>query len=139
MSIELQKYIDLEKQFTDYVMQTEDRLTKLEAQVAELQSNEKNSVSVYPSLNPESKQLQLDILIEKYKKSIVISNEGVKNTTKNFKEVLKNLGGKWSNNDSIKGWIFVGVLENDNLEESSKFIIDELSKNVEVLNYKFIK
>lgn len=77
----------------------------------------------------------LSIIIEKYKKSLVVKNMySEKNTTVPYKEFFKKLGAKWTKNDNITGWLFVGVCKEDGkkINEYSKFIIDEIEKlNIE--------
>lgn len=74
---------------------------------------------------------KLSIIITNYKKSILIKNKyNDKFTTKDYKELLKELGGKWFKNEKEFGWIFLG--KNDDkksLEENSKYIIDRLKEN----------
>ena len=76
------------------------------------------------------KKPKLCIIIENYKKSIVIKNKYEdKFTTVAYKEKLKELGGKWTKNDTITGWIFVGKHTELSLEKSSQFIIEEFINN----------
>ena len=49
------------------------------------------------------------------------------NSTIKCKDILKELGGKWSRIDGEQGWIFVGsFLEGKSLESNSKFIVERL-------------
>ena len=49
------------------------------------------------------------------------------NSTIKCKDILKELGGKWSKIEGEQGWIFVGSFsEGKSLESNSKFIIERL-------------
>ncbi len=78
----------------------------------------------------QNKKPKLCIIIENYKKSIVIKNKYEdKFTTLAHKEKLKELGGKWTKSEAITGWIFVGKYTESSLEKSSQFIIQEFIDN----------
>ena len=80
---------------------------------------------------------KLSIIIVNYKKSIVVENMYKnENTTQRYKEIFKNLGGKWINNEKLIGWIFVGKYK-DSLEKSSKFIFDRFEKEDIYLEIKY--
>lgn len=83
----------------------------------------------------------LSIIINKYKKSILVQNMyNDKNTTHKCKDIFKELGAKWFKNDKEQGWLFVG--KNDEkegtLEENSKFIIENLEDKFK-LEYEYKK
>jgi len=72
--------------------------------------------------------VSVSIIFKKYKKSILVKNKySNKNTTKECKELMKGLGGRWLRTEEEIGWLFVGRYEEGKtLEENSKFIIKEL-------------
>ena len=71
---------------------------------------------------------EVSIIISKYKKSIVVRNMySTRNSTIKCKDILKELGAKWSKIEGESGWIFVGVLDEEkSLESNSKFVIERL-------------
>jgi len=74
----------------------------------------------------ESNDNTIEIFIYKYKKSFILSNKNSdKNTTYKCKHILKELGGKWFNQE--KGWIFTGIFKDDDIIKNVKFILDKLS------------
>ena len=78
----------------------------------------------------QNKKPKLSIIIENYKKSIIIKNKyDDKFTTLGYKEKLKELGGKWTKSETNTGWIFVGKHTESTLEKSSQFIIQEFIDN----------
>ena len=98
----LNKYNELEK-----------KIANLEDIISNKVKNEKNNE-------------KLCIIIENYKRSILVKNMyNDKFTTVGYKEKLKQLGGKWTKNDTITGWIFLGKNKDNNLEKSAQFIIKE--------------
>ena len=84
-------------------------------------------------INKSSKENNdLSIIFTKYKQSLLIKNKYTdKNTSIKCKNELKELGAKWFKNESIQGWIFLGMCKdcNKSLEEVSQFIVDKLSEN----------
>ncbi len=53
------------------------------------------------------------------------------NTTIICKDILKELDGKWFSKE--QGWIFVGIMDNDeSLESNSKFLTEKLNEQYEV-------
>lgn len=103
------------------------RVEKLEEFINKIQSN---------SMIESSKQFvkkensNLNINIKQYKKSLLIEGDTIP-----CKQILKELGAKWTNGENCKGWMFIGVLkESDEIEQKSKFIIDKLEEN----NFKVI-
>ena len=74
----------------------------------------------------------LSVIFTKHKQSLLVKNKYTdKNTTLKCKNELKELGAKWFKNDSIQGWLFVGICKDNekSLEEISKFILDKLNDN----------
>jgi len=84
---------------------------------------------------------KLSIIIKSYKKSILIKNKYEnKFTTKDYKEILKGLGGKWFKNEKEYGWIFVGKNDNEkSLEENSECIINFLNEKDIVVEIEYEK
>ena len=95
----------------------------------ESKKNEKNN-------NEDDNYNILSIIFCKYKQSLLIKNKyNDKNTTLKCKNELKELGAKWIKNEIIQGWIFVGILKDNEktLEESCQFIVDKLKdKNLKI-------
>ena len=94
-----------------------------------------NIVKVEKKINIINKSLSegndVSIIVCKYKKSVLIKNKYVdKNSTIKCKNILKELGAKWFKNENEQGWLFVGLLkENESLEDVCKFIIEKLNDN----------
>lgn len=84
---------------------------------------------------------KLSIIVKSYKKSILIKNKYEnKFTTKDYKEILKELGGKWFKNEKEYGWIFLGKIDNEkSLEENSKYIINFLNEKDIVVDIEYEK
>ena len=60
-----------------------------------------------------------------------------KNTTIKCKEVLKELGAKWSKNSEGSGWLFIGQYnDNKSMEENVEFIVEKLNEQYR-LDYKY--
>lgn len=116
---ELQKQIDY---LTQEDLKNKQEINKLKELIEELLSNKE--VKLIENKNDKN----ISINITKYKKSIVIKNMySTHNSTIRCKDILKELGGKWSKIDGEQGWIFVGsFLEGKSLESNSKFITDRL-------------
>ena len=90
----------------------------------------KDKIVINKSLSSKDNNNDLSIIFTKYKQSLIIKNKYTdKNTTIKCKNELKELGAKWFKNDSIKGWIFVGMCKDNDksLEELSQFIVETLS------------
>lgn len=74
----------------------------------------------------------LSIIFTKYKQSLLVKNKYTdKNTTLKCKKELKEMGAKWFKNESMQGWLFVGICKDDkkSLEEECKFILDKLNSS----------
>ena len=98
--------------------------------VSELVKNDK--IVIHKSSSSKDNNNDLSIIFTKYKQSLIIKNKYTdKNTTIKCKNDLKELGAKWFKNDSIQGWIFVGMCKDNDkqLEELSQFIVDKLNEN----------
>jgi hypothetical protein len=90
----------------------------------ESKKNEKNN-------NEDDNYNILSIIFCKYKQSLLIKNKYIdKNTTLKCKNDLKELGAKWIKNENMQGWLFVGILKDNEktLEESCQFIVDKLNE-----------
>ena len=137
MSEAVQRYIDLEKQFSEHLVWSRKKFTELEEEIEKL--NRFISQNSQNSQYSQNSQNTLDIIIEKYKKSIVVKNQSSINTTIAFKDVLKELGGKWTKSDLLTGWIFVGSYKNEDksLEENAQFIVEGLKAKVTTLNVEY--
>jgi len=124
---ELQKQIDY---LTQEDFKNKQEINKLKELIEELLSNK---------LIENKNDKNISIHVTKYKKSIVIKNMySTHNSTIKCKDILKELGGKWSKIDGEQGWIFVGSFsEGKSLESNSKFIIERLeSEDYELeINY----
>jgi len=93
--------------------------------VSELVKNDKIVINKSSNENND-----LSIIFTKYKHSLVIKNKYTdKNTTIKCKNELRELGAKWFKNDSMQGWIFVGICKDNDksLEDVSEFIVKTLS------------
>jgi len=73
----------------------------------------------------------LSIIFTKYKQSLLVKNKYIdKNTTLKCKNELKELGAKWFKNESMQGWLFVGICKESekSIEEISEFIVEKLNQ-----------
>lgn len=98
--------------------------------ISELVKNDK--IVIHKSSSSKDNNNDLSIIFTKYKQSLIIKNKYAdKNTTIKCKNELKELGAKWFKNDSIQGWIFVGICKDNDksLEELSQFIVDKLNEH----------
>ncbi len=98
--------------------------------VSELVKNDK--IVIHKSSSSKDNNNDLSIIFTKYKQSLIIKNKYAdKNTTIKCRKKLKELGAKWFKNDSIQGWIFVGMCKDNDksIEELSQFIVDKLNEN----------
>jgi len=112
---------ELETIFNNYKIKTDNRINELEKQLNKKPSNKTCMI-----------REQLDITIAKYKKSILVKSTGETNTTQPYKEVFKDLEGKWMKTNETCGWIYPGKCQDSELEKNSKFIIDKLNEmNIE--------
>lgn len=131
------------------MLRLEERIVTLELENKRL--NEE-LLKIKELLNIKSKEIKeeiknknvenkLSIIIKSYKKSILIKNRYEnKFTTKDYKEILKELGGKWFKNEKEYGWIFLGKIDNEkSLEENSKYIINFLNEKEIVLEIEYEK
>lgn len=118
----LQEQIDY---LIEEYLKNKEEIEKLKSVVEEL---EKEKSKCEGKENNIEKEKEVSIIISKYKKSIVVRNMySRQNSTKKCKEILKELGGKWSKIEGESGWIFVGVLDEEKtLEENSKFVLERL-------------
>jgi len=74
----------------------------------------------------------LSIIFTKHKQSLLVKNKYTdKNTTLKCKKELKEMGAKWFKNESMQGWLFVGICKDNkkSLEEECKFILDKLNSS----------
>ena len=111
---------EIEKLFNDYKIKTDLKITELQSHIKK------------QSYNSNSKEYlikeDLDITIVKYKKSILVKSTGSTNTTQPYKELFKELEGKWMKMNDICGWIYLGKCQDSNIEKNSKFIIDKIKE-----------
>ena len=123
---ELQKQIDY---LTEEDIKNKKEIEELKKMVEELKNSLKiDKITKYEKGNEKESNKELSIIISKYKKSIIVKNMySTHNSTIKCKDILKELGGKWSKIEGEQGWIFVGSLsEGKSLESNSKFIIERL-------------
>lgn len=108
----------------DKIEMLEKKIEMLEEKIEKLTSNEPESNEQESCLKNSDK---LSIVIENYKKSIIVKNKYTdKFTTFPLKKKFKEIGGKWVNNDKISGWLFLGKYDDKTtLEKSAEFIIKE--------------
>jgi uncharacterized Fe-S cluster-containing protein len=129
------KVLDMEQlqQQIDYLTQEDlknkQEIEKLKSLVEELLSkcNTKEKKTDKTEKSNENNK-EVSIIISKYKKSIVVRNMySTRNSTIKCKDILKELGAKWSKIEGESGWIFVGVLDEEkSLEFNSKFVVERL-------------
>lgn len=133
---ELQKQINYLTQEDLKNKQEINKLKKLIEELKELSGNKE--VKLIENKNDKNDK-NISINITKYKKSIVIKNMySTHNSTIKCKDILKELGGKWSKIDGEQGWIFVGSFsEGKSLESNSKFIIERLESEDYELEVNF--
>ena len=91
----------------------------------------KDKILINKSSTSEENNNDLSIIFTKYKQSLLVKNKYTdKNTTLKCKNELKELGAKWFKNETVQGWLFVGILKDSDksLEQESQFIVNKLSK-----------
>ena len=125
---ELQEQIDY---LTQEDLKNKEEIEKLKSVVEELLSKcqvKENRTKKTDKENKNENDKEVSIIISKYKKSIVVRNMySTHNSTIKCKDILKELGGKWSKIEGESGWILVGVLDEDkSLELNSKFVVERL-------------
>lgn len=125
---QLQQQIDY---LTQEDLKNKQEIEKLKSVVEELLSKcqvKENTTKKTEKQNKNENDKEVSIIISKYKKSIVVRNMySTHNSTIKCKDILKELGGKWSKIEGGSGWIFVGVLDEDkSLELNSKFVVERL-------------
>jgi len=142
----LKEQIDsLERLFNDYKETTDLRILELENKLNEKEEKEKLEVEkekeklekLENKLKNEKVEKnvpfcmikeELDITIIKYKKSLLVKSTHDYNTTQPYKDVFKELEGKWMKTAEHSGWIYIGKCSNDSVKENSKFIINALKE-----------
>lgn len=120
------------------IQSLEEKIKSLEERIINLEKlNIEKSINIVKSINDK----KLSIIIENYKKSIIIKNKfSDKFTTQSYKDKLKEIGGKWTKNDKITGWIFLGLYdEKKSLEECSESIITKIKEECLDLEYEYNK
>ena len=115
---------ELEQLFDDYKTKTDLKIKDLEEKLKEKEVNKKE----IKQSNCMIKEA-LDITIVKHKKSILVKSTYTYNTTQPYKELFKDLEGKWMKSGDICGWIYPGKCPDDSLEKNSQFIIDRIKEN----------
>lgn len=118
------------QQFNELIQTVKDlesRVQFLTRRVNELENSSQKSGSCVKVEKGKDND-KLCIIIENYKKSIIVKNQFTdKYTTLPYREKFKELGGKWTKNDTITGWLFVGKNTESSLEKSAQFIIEEFN------------
>ena len=71
---------------------------------------------------------ELNITIVKYKKSLLVKSTYDYNTTQPYKDLFKQLEGKWMKTADTSGWIYLGKCQDTLVEKNSKFIINLLKE-----------
>lgn len=112
---------ELEQLFDDYKTKTDLKIKELEEKLKEKEVNKKESNCMIKEA--------LDITIVKHKKSILVKSTYTYNTTQPYKELFKDLEGKWMKSGDVCGWIYPGKCPDDLLEKNSQFIIDRIKEN----------
>ena len=123
---ELQKQIDY---LTEEDIKNKKEIEELKKMVEELKNSLKiDKITKYEKGNEKESNKELSIIISKYKKSIIVKNMySTHNSTIKCKDILKELGAKWSKIEGESGWIFVGIFDEEkSLEFNSKFIVERL-------------
>ena len=121
-----ERLVEIERVFNEYKEKTDLRIEELENKL-----KQKNSNNEFVSERKENVCMikdSLDITIVKYKKSILVKSTNSYNTTQPYKELFKELEGKWMKTGEIFGWIYLGKCPDDLLKKNSQFIIDHLKK-----------
>ena len=121
-----ERLVEIERVFNEYKEKTDLRIEELENKL-----KQKNSNNEFVSEKKENVCMikdALDITIVKYKKSILVKSTNSYNTTQPYKELFKELEGKWMKTGEICGWIYLGKCPDDLLKKNSQFIIDHLKK-----------
>jgi len=124
----LKTTVELQKQEISDLKQA---ILDVKTVVSELIKNDKILINKSSS-SKDNNNNDLSIIFTKHKQSLLIKNKYTdKNTTLKCKNELKELGAKWFKNESMQGWIFVGVCKDNDksLEEISQFIVDKLNEN----------
>lgn len=118
---QLQQQIDY---LTQEDFKNKQEIEKLKSLVEKLLSKCKENKTDKQNENDK----EVSIIISKYKKSIVVKNMySTHNSTIKCKDILKELGAKWSKIEGESGWIFVGVFDEEkSLEFNSKFVVEKL-------------
>lgn len=101
-------------------------ILEIKSLMNEFIKNDKISINKLSSKDNDD----LSIIFTKYKQSLIVKNKYLdKNTTIKCKNELKELGAKWFKNESVQGWIFVGLCKDSekSLEEQCEFIVKKLN------------
>tara|TARA_B100000886_G_scaffold337658_1_gene298856 strand:+ start:744 stop:1208 length:465 start_codon:yes stop_codon:yes gene_type:complete len=113
------------KELVERIQNLESEVQILTKRVNELENSSHKTESLI-KVEKEKDHPKQCIIIENYRKSIIVKNQySDKFTTIPYKEKYKELGGKWTKNDKITGWLFVGKNTESSLEKSAQFIIEE--------------
>ena len=116
---------ELETLFEQYKLKTDSKIKELEEQ---LKQKEVIKKEVKQQSNICMIKDALDITIVKHKKSILIKSTNSYNTTQPYKDLFKELEGKWMKTGDICGWIYPGKCPDDLLKKNIQFIIDCLKE-----------
>ena len=101
-----ERLVEIERVFNEYKEKTDLRIEELENKLK--QKNLNNEFVSEKKENVCMIKENLDITIVKYKKSILVKSTNSYNTTQPYKELFKELEGKWMKTGEIFGWIYLG-------------------------------
>lgn len=121
-----ERLVEIERLFNEYKEKTDLRIEELENKLK--QKNLNNEFISEKKENVCMIKDSLDITIVKYKKSILVKSTYSYNTTQPYKELFKELEGKWMKTGETFGWIYLGKCPDDLLKKNSQFIIEHLKK-----------
>tara|TARA_B110000037_G_C16890055_1_gene411780 strand:- start:112 stop:519 length:408 start_codon:yes stop_codon:yes gene_type:complete len=120
-----ERIVEIERVFNEYKEKTDLRIEELENK---LKQKNLNNEFISKKENVCMIKDSLDITIVKYKKSILVKSTNSYNTTQPYKELFKELEGKWMKTGETFGWIYLGKCPDDLLKKNSQFIIEHLKK-----------
>jgi len=104
-----ERIAELETLFEQYKVKTDLKIKELQEKLEEqLIQKEVIQKEVKQQSNICMIKDALDITIVKHKKSILIKSTNSYNTTQPYKDLFKELEGKWMKTGDICGWIYPG-------------------------------
>ena len=113
---------DMEALFSEYKTKTDQKILELENKL--IKRSERSERSEPICMIKE----ELNITIVKYKKSLLVKSTYDYNTTQPYKDLFKQLDGKWMKTVETSGWIYLGKCQDTLVEKNSKFIINLLKE-----------